>query len=78
MLKLENVVLKPVCKDNDIFGSIGIYADDKLIAEIDEVSDDNTINLFFVVHEGAVITNSLIKEQKPSTNITHELLWSRK
>ena len=84
-LRIENVKIKHTntdyVEDGIPFGPIGIYADGKLILEIDEVSDDNTINLFFTPRNNAELVDAKPFQKEiglEDSEVTHELLWNRK
>ncbi len=50
---------------------------DTSILTIDEVSDDDTINLFFIPHKNAHILESIQHEEDKTAECTHELLIER-
>ena len=63
-------------RDIDIkWGDLDIYVDDQLVLHIGQVSDDDTINLFFYP-EGEII-ESLMHEEDNTSECTHELLCKR-
>lgn len=49
---------------------IEIYANNKLVLTIDEVSDDETINLFLTPNKSIIMKSDFI----PDADWTHELL----
>jgi hypothetical protein len=56
---------------------LDIYVDGQLVLNIDQVSDENTINLFLYPKD-ACICESLLHEEDANNECTHELLARRK
>lgn len=59
------------------WGDVDIYVDGKLVLYIGQVSDEDTINLFLHPQGNGEIMESLLHEENPEDECTHELLMSR-
>jgi len=57
-------------------GDMDIYVEGQLVLHIGQVSDNDTINLFF--YPKGTIIESMIHQEDPTNECTHELLVARK
>lgn len=60
------------------FDDLDIYIEGQLVLHIGQVSDKETINLFLYPSKGALITKSLMSEEYPGNECTHEILMIRR
>ena len=56
-------------------GDLDIYVDKQLILHIGQVSDDEVVNLFF--YPKGDIVESMMHQENPTSECTHELLVNR-
>ncbi len=54
-----------------------LYVDGQLVLHVGQVSDDETVNLFFYPKDGNIV-ESIMHEFNNEANCTHELLAERK
>lgn len=59
-------------------GDIDIYVDKQFVLHIGQVSDDNTVNLFLYPRKNGIIVESIMSQEEPGHECTHELLVERK
>ena len=57
-------------------GEIDIYVEGQKVLNIGQVSDDDTINLFLYPKPGSIL-RSIMHEDDPNSDCTHELLVPR-
>jgi hypothetical protein len=58
------------------YGDLDIYVDGQLALHIGQVSDDKIINLF--IYPKGDIVKSILSEENPDSECTHEILIPRK
>ncbi|KKL74193.1 hypothetical protein LCGC14_2067290 [marine sediment metagenome] len=56
---------------------VDIYAGEQLVLNISQTSDEETINLFFYPTKPGIIEESMMHEEHPDSECTHELLVPR-
>ena len=58
-------------------GDLDIYVDGQFVLHIGQVSDDEVVNLFFYPQNGDIV-KSIMSEEDPDSECTHELLCERR